>query len=256
VELIVVDQSPDRRAARALAERDPALNWRATTSGQGASVGRNAGLRLATGEVVGFPNDNSWYPGATLPELLDRFDADPGLQGLAARVTTADGRPAMLRWPAAAGPVRRTTVHRVGITPSYFLRRGPVEAVGGFDEAIGTGAPGPAQSGEDSDLLLKVLDAGGRVDFDPALVVHNDEPRDRLDRGFVTKMAGYGVGQGLLWRRHSLPPALLAGLVARKLVAAPVRAARGQALLARSDLAWARGCVSGYVASEPAGEPR
>lgn len=256
VELIVVDQSADRRAVRAIDDLGPAVSWQATTSGRGASVGRNAGLRLAAGDVVGFPNDNSWYPRATLPELLARFDAEPGLGGLSALVTTADGRPAMLRWPARAETVRPAVVHRIGITPSLFFRRALLGRVGGFDEAIGTGAPGRVQSGEDSDLLLRVLATGARIDYDPTLIVHNDEPRDRLDARFVAKMAGYGVGQGLLWRRHRLPPVLLAGLVSRKLVAAPLRAARGRRVLARSDVAWARGCLTGYRAGNAAVEPR
>jgi len=41
-------------------------------------------------------------------------------------------------------------------------------------------------------------------------------------------------------------------MLVRKLVAAPVRAVRGQRLLARADLAWARGCLSGYLRREPA----
>jgi hypothetical protein len=146
--------------------------------------------------------------------------------------------------------VQRSAVHRVAIAPSLFARRDLVGDLGGFDERMGTGAPGPAQSGEESDLLLRALDRGARIEYAEDIVVLNDEPRDRLDVRFVTKMAGYGVGQGVLWRRHALPLPLLAGLVGRKLVAAPVRAARGQRVLARSDLAWARGCVTGYLAGD------
>jgi hypothetical protein len=252
LELVVVDQSPDRRAARAVEELGLALPIRTGTSRPGASAGRNAGLALAAGDLVGFPNDNSWYPEPTLPALVTRFDAAPDLQVLAVRVETADGRPAMLRWPRRSGPLRRSTVHRVAIAPSLFARHRLVEELGGFDERIGTGAAGPAQSGEESDLLLRAMARRARIAFDASIVVLNDEPRDRLDDRFVTKMAGYGVGQGMLWRRHALPLPLLGALVARKLVAAPVRAARGQRVLARSDLAWARGCVTGYLTGDTA----
>ncbi|MDH2414175.1 glycosyltransferase [Nocardioides sp. CER19] len=251
-ELVVVDQSPDGRAVHAVEELDLAVPVRVATSRRGVSVGRNVGLTLAEGDLVGFPNDNSWYPPATLPALIDRFDGDPRPDGVMALVSTADGRPAMLRWLQRSGPVGRLTVHRAVVSPGLFLRRRLVEELGGFDERIGTGAPGPAQSGEESDLVLRALDRGARVVLDRGLVVHNDDPRDRPDDRFVTKMAGYGVGQGLLWRRHALPLPLLAALVARKLVAAPVRAAHGQRLLARSDLAWARGCVVGYLSRESA----
>jgi hypothetical protein len=248
VELVVVDQSEDGRVGDALWDADPALRWFVTTSPRGASAGRNAGLRLATGDVVGFPNDNSWYPRRTLPELLARFDADPELGGMCLPLVTGDGRPAMLRWPSQPVPVGRGNFYRTGVMPGMFFRRQLVTAAGGLDETIGTGAPGPAQSGEESDLLLRLLDRGVRVRYDPELVVHNDEPRDRVDAGFVGKMGRYGVGQGYLWRRHRLSPLLLGGLVARKGVAVPVRLVRRQWLLARADLAWARGCVAGYLA--------
>jgi hypothetical protein len=252
LELVVVDQSPERRAHRAVEELGLTVSLSTATSGRGVSAGRNAGLTLATGGVVCFPNDNTWYPEDVLPAVLARFDAVPALQGLSAMVRTADGRPVMLRWLGHGGAVRPSTVHRAVVSPGLFLRRALVEQLGGFDDRIGTGAPGPAQSGEESDLVLRALATGARIEHDPALAVHNDEPRDRIDGRFVTKMAGYGVGQGVVWRRHKLPPALLAALVARKLVAAPVRAARGQRVLARSDLAWARGCVTGYLARDVA----
>lgn len=253
VELVVVDQSPDRRALAAVegvAAELPALRWQGTTSPRGASLGRNTGLALATGDVVGFPNDNTFYAPAALPGVLDRFAADPALDVLCGRLATADGRPAMLRWAARSGPVRPGTVHRTTIVPSLFLRRALAVELGGFDERMGTGSAGPAQSGEESDLVLRALAAGHRVEYDAGLVIGNDEPRDRLDERFIVKMAGYGVGQGVLWRRHHLSALLLGGLVARKLVAAPLRAVRGQSVLARADLAWARGCVTGFLAGD------
>jgi GT2 family glycosyltransferase len=251
IELVVVDQSADQRAVRALTELAPAVTWTSTTSGRGASVGRNAGLQLATGDVVGFPNDNTWYPEGTLAALIDRFATQPDLGGLCVPLTTADGRPAMLRWATSAGPVRGRNSHRTVIAPGMFFRRALVEQAGGFDERIGTGSPGPVQSGEEPDLVFRLQARGARVDYDPAFVVHNDEPRDEIVPAFVTKMSGYGVGQGLIWRRYRLPVGVLGWLLARKLVAAPVRAVRGQRILARADLAWARGCLIGYLRREP-----
>ncbi|MCU1616856.1 MAG: glycosyl transferase, family 2 [Frankiales bacterium] len=247
LELIVVDQSADCRVVTAVGELAPAIRWRGTTSPRGASLGRNTGLRLATGDLVGFPNDNTWYPPDTLPRMVARFDENPGLGGLCVPLSTADGRPAMLRWPDRAVAVDRRNFYRTGVMPGMFFRRALVTAAGGLDETIGTGASGPAQSGEESDLLLRVLADGARVDYEPAIVVHNDEPRDRLDVSFVAKMRRYGVGQGYLWRRHHLSRALLGGLVARKAVAVPVRLARGERLLARADVAWAHGCLTGYL---------
>jgi GT2 family glycosyltransferase len=247
LELVVVDQSPDQRAIRAVSELAPTVRLCCTTSARGASLGRNVGLGLATGELVGFPNDNSWFAEPMLADIIATFDGAPELGGLCVKLITADGRPATLRWAPRAAPVRAGNCLRTAALAGMFFRRDLVMEAGGFDETIGTGSPGKAQSGEETDLLLRLLAAGHRVDYDPALTVHTDEPRDRIGPHFVTKMGGYGVGQGVVWRRHRLPVWMLAWLVSRKLVAAPLRAARGHRHLALSDLAWARGCVTGYL---------
>jgi hypothetical protein len=143
--------------------------------------------------------------------------------------------------------VDRRNIHRTAISPTLFLRRSMVDELGGFDEHIGTGAAGPAQAGEESDLVLRALAAGHLIDYEPSLTVHNAEPRDAADRAFVVKMRGYGYGHGLVWRRHALPVHQLAWTVARKGVAAVVRAPSGRSTLARADIAWARACLVGYV---------
>jgi GT2 family glycosyltransferase len=246
IEIVVVDQSPDRRCIAALEEFGPAFPWQATTSGRGASRGRNAGIPLARGDVLAFPNDNTWYDAGTAAAVIEGFDRDPGLAGLSARLVTPDGRPSQLRWPDTAQEVSRRNFYRTSIMAGLFLRRDLVRDLGGFDEEIGTGSAGWAQSGEESDVVLRALARGARIRYDPALVVRQVDTRDDPDPAFVTKMRGYGAGQGYLWRAHSLEKHRLAWVVARKLVAAPVRAATGRTVLARADLAYARGCLTGY----------
>jgi GT2 family glycosyltransferase len=247
VEVVLVDQSADERCIAALTEASPSLRWLATTSGRGVSLGRNVGLGLATGDVVAFPNDNTWYPPDSLAKALELLGARPEVSGLSGRLLTGDGRPAMLRWPAHAQRVDRRNFHRTAISPSLFLRRSVVDELGGFDEMIGTGAAGPAQAGEESDLVLRAIATGHLIDYEPSLTVHNAEPRDAADQAFVVKMRGYGYGHGHVWRMHALPVHRLVWTVVRKCVAAVVRAASRRSTLAHADLAWARACLVGYV---------
>src|SRR5690606_18493353 len=121
---------------------------------------------------------------------------------------------------------------------TFFLRRALVEAVGGFDEGLGAGSPGPFGAGEESDLVLRLLAAGARIDYDPAIVVHHDEPRSAADDAFVAKMERYGAGQGLLWRRHRASPVSVGYLLGRKAGGALVRRVRGDAVLSRADVAY------------------
>ncbi|WP_460433635.1 glycosyltransferase family 2 protein [Angustibacter speluncae] len=251
VQLVVCDQSQDQSCARVLRESGTSVAWEATTSGRGASRGRNAGLRLATAPVVAFPDDNCWFPPTTLEQALAAFDADPSLAGVSGQQQTEDGRPSMLRWLATPQPVTRTNFMRTSIMSTMVFRRAVLDEVGWFDEGLGVGSDGWLGAGEESDLLLRVLDAGGRVDYDPTLVVLQEEPRDEADAGFERKMLRYGCGNGHLWRRHGLSRAQLAWYSARKVVGSVVRAARGQRHLARADVAYLRGTWAGWTGRPP-----
>ncbi len=253
LELVLCDQAADRASTRVLEESGTAIVWSATTSGRGASRGRNAGLRIARAPIVGFPDDNCWFPVTTAEDVLAAFAAYPGLAGLSGQQQTLDGRGSMLRWAPTARPVTRTNFLHTSIMSTMFLRRAVMDEVGWFDEGVGVGAEGWYGAGEESDLLLRVLDAGGRVDYVPDVVVLQDEPRDDRDPAFVDKMLRYGCGNGHLWRVHRLSRAQLAYYSARKVAGLAVRTARGRPDLARADLAFLRGTWAGLTDRRPRG---
>jgi len=257
VELVLVDQSQDQSCAAVLdALAPPAApgtlaRTARTTSGRGASHGRNVGLGLATAPVVGFPDDNCWYPGGALRRVVETFAADPSLAGLSGRQLTEEGRPSMLRWKATAGPVTRTNFLHTSIMSTMFFSREHIDATGHFDETMGVGSFGWYGAGEESDLVLRVLAAGGAVRYDPELVVLQEEPREAPDERFVAKMLLYGCGMGNLWRLHGLSRAQLAYYAARKVAGVGVRTARGERVVARADAAYLRGLVAGLVDPPP-----
>ena len=255
VELVLCDQSAEQSCTAVLEASGTPVRWQATTSGRGASVGRNAGLRLATGPLLGFPDDNCWFPPDTLRRVVDTFAADPGLAGLSGQQRTVDGRPSMLRWQREAGPVTRGNFMRTSIMSTMFFRRSVLDRVGHFDEGMGVGSAGWYGAGEESDLLLRVLADGGRIAYDPDLVVLQDEPRDEADAAFEQKMLRYGCGNGHLWRLHRLSRRQLAWYSARKAGAVVVRSVTGKRQLARADVAYLRGTWAGWTDRRPADWP-
>lgn len=255
VELVLVDQSSTQSCVGVL-EAHPELTERlagavSTTSGLGAAHGRNVGIELATAPVLGFPDDNCWFPPTAFAQVLDRFAAQGSLQLLSGQQQTADGRPSMLRWSATPAAITRYNFLRTSIMSTMFVRRSALDRVGRFDERMGVGSAGWYGAGEESDLLLRVLDSGGLAAYDPRLVVLQDEPRDEQDPAFVGKMLRYGCGMGHLWRLHRLSRLQLVYFAARKAAAVAVRGARGQRVTARADIAYLRGLQAGFRNAPP-----
>ncbi|KUI31173.1 glycosyl transferase [Mycobacterium sp. IS-1496] len=247
VEFILVDQSPDQSCAALVDGFGLPGPHRVTTSGLGVSTGRNAGTPLARAPIVAYPDDNCWYPPGTFRSVIEKFAVRTDLSGVTGMQVTEAGVPSMLRWLPEPTTVTRRNFIRTSVSSTIFLRRDALPSPTPFDEGVGVGSPGRRGAGEESDLLLRLIASGHTVEYRPEIRVLQDDDRDQITAAFVDKMAKYGVGQGYLWRRHSLPVSALAYYSARKIAGAGVRAARGQTLHARADLAFVRGQVAGWL---------
>ena len=135
---------------------------------QGAGGGRNMGWRAATAPVVAFTDDDcrptrGWLAAGT--RALERAGTDAFVVG--PTEPDPDERELLLR------PFSRSmqvTEPRFFETCNIFYRRADLEALDGFDEHFGIG-------GEDTDLALRLLDAGRTpVWADDALVHHQVRP--------------------------------------------------------------------------------
>ncbi|WP_232547778.1 glycosyltransferase family 2 protein [Propioniciclava soli] len=247
VEVVLADQSAGRAASERLkAVATPGIDVRYTTSPLGVSRGRNAALALARGRIVAFPDDNITYAPDALATVLALLEARPTLAAVTGRQVTADGRDSMLRWLRHPTPLTRDNWTRTAIASTMFIRRDVLDVVGGFAEDIGTGSGGYVGAGEESDLLLRILQAGGEIAYDPSIRVVQPDPADEPDPSYVRKMRLYGRGQGYLVRRHRLSiPALLA-LMGRKLLAVPIMLALRRTVRAKSQASFVVGIVEGW----------
>ena len=175
IELIVVDQSPgETTPTRLLLEGYPfAFPCRYTKSSVGVSHGRNIGLSLASGNYVMFPDDDAWFSGDMLSKALGYLEHNLDRDGFCARLCAADGSNSMLRWSPRAQLVTHRNHHRTSIGSVMLFRRLTALHVGGFDESMGPGAGGWLGSCEDADFLLRAIEAGAAVWYDPDAVVHH-----------------------------------------------------------------------------------
>jgi len=171
----------------------------------GVARGRNdaAAALSARCDVLGFPNDDCLFPPATIEQVSHAFAGPQSPAVVAGTLLDASGP--RMRLPAAGTALDRRTVWRA-IEPAMWVRREVYEGIGGIRDDLGTGSDSPWQSGDGTDLLLRIMADGGSVRSRPDIVVSGrGERRDLTPDAFVAKHRAYARGTGYVFRLHSYP---------------------------------------------------
>ena len=171
-EVVVVDSASTRADAVEAAVRAGVRVVRCEEPG--ASRARNAGAAATTAPIVAFTDDDcAPRPGWT--QAIAAALADPARAFVTGRVVpdAVDG--------AVVSVLDDTTSRRLcwpddpagmGHGANAAFRRGWLEEVRGWDELMGAGAP--LRGGEEQDLFLRIMHAGGEGRFEPAVeVIHH-----------------------------------------------------------------------------------
>ena len=101
------------------------------------------------------------------------------------------------------------------ISFTLFLRRDVVARVGPFDERLGLGSGTPWSSGEELDYVLRAIQSGARIVYDPDLTVTHARKRHTGVRssgrsGTATVRASDGCCDATA-TTHEPPPACCSG---------------------------------------------
>lgn len=242
--VIVVDQNDDDRLVPVLA-RHSALEIEHLRSSLGLSHARNVALAIAGADIVAFPDDDCTY----VPDLLERavrlLDERPDLSGVTGILVGDDGTTSE-RWPTER---RLLDVHNVwhggGCSGTLFLRRPLVERIGGFDEQMGFGSGNPWELGEETDVLVRALLAGARIEQEPSLVVTHVE-RSYTGDELLAYARRTGGGIGYVLGKNRVPLRVAIRMAVRPLGGMAVSLARGDAETRRYHRQILRWRVAGY----------
>ncbi len=157
---LVVSETGDSGAAAALAEVEVLSTRLVPVPGGGKSRQLNAGTAVTTAPILLFTDDDCRVP-TSWPDAMAAALADDSVAiafGPVAGLTHAPGADGATMAPPPGEAPLPTWSYAHGA--SFAVRRSAFEAVGGFDERLGPGAPA---HGEEHDLLLRLREAGWRA---------------------------------------------------------------------------------------------
>jgi GT2 family glycosyltransferase len=245
--VILVDQNADRRLERIVDRHAYRISITKTVSPPGLSRARNVGLQLLTGAVVAFPDDDCVYPSGLLEQVGDLLDRHTEWDGVTGRTIDATGASSFLVWPKGATLVTRRNVWRTAVATTIFLRREVVEQVGGFDESLGAGAGTHWESGEETDFILRALEGGSTIRYEPSVSVFHESPQPDSASDSTRKAYLTGMGNSRVLRKHNYPAWFAAYRVLQLAGGAIYLLVRGRVPLARFYAAMARGRIRGWL---------
>lgn len=204
-ELIVVDQNPDDRLVPVLAYARAAgmavRHVRQLEPNQ--CLARNAGLALASMDLVAFPDDDCWYEPETIESVIACMSAADAPDGLLVRWVEQDPRGAPEHVLDGTKWRSFREVHASAIT--QFFRRELIESVGGFDSHLGLHSW--FGGGEETDLMFRVLASGAVIRYSPMPLVHHPFNHWRIGadlRSACRKSRSRSRGTGALYAKHRL----------------------------------------------------
>jgi glycosyltransferase involved in cell wall biosynthesis len=244
-EVLIVDQNPDERLAPLLALH-PSLGIRHLRSERGLSRARNAGLRIARGEIIAIPDDDCWYPKGLLASVAEWFDSHAEFGLLFTALRTAENTLSGPKTPVTARRCSKSDVSTcLAASAALFMRGSVAAAVGGFNEDLGIGANSKYQAAEERDYVLRAHQLGFEFWYDPAFTVHHP-PFGSIERLKKTTYT-YALSEGCLQRMYRYPLHKVGSDLIRSFGGAAVRLCQGDLFHASVYVLRGTGQLVGYI---------
>ncbi len=193
LEILVVDNVPADERTRQATEELPGVRY-VREPRVGLDFARNRALREATGEILAFLDDDAIADRFWLDGLYEAIHENPDAAGITGLVLPYElATPAQILFERRGGFRRgfqkirfhRTSPHNhlypcgagnFGAGANMAFRRDVLLELGGFDEALDTGAPLPG--GGDLDIFYRVVRAGYPMAYEPRFLAFHEHRRE------------------------------------------------------------------------------
>lgn len=184
-EIIFVDQSKDNKTKTVLSRYEKKINIiYLHTSKKGLSHARNIGLAYATGDILGFPDDNCSYIEDSLIKVVRSFSDNKKLSCLIGKCHNQSG---FIYNKKRA--ISTFNFFNLANSNTIFVKKRNLE----FNEDFGVGAK--YFSSEDAIYVLNIILEKGLCIYDPKLIVFHEVPHISLIENDKIKKYSFGAGR-------------------------------------------------------------
>ncbi|MCH7584942.1 MAG: glycosyltransferase family 2 protein [Acidobacteria bacterium] len=211
-DVVVVDNAPSSDETRRMVEDrygdEPRVRYLRQDK-LGLARAHNHGVEAAEGSILAFTDDDVVVDEEWLSNIVDAF-GDPAVGCVTGRIAPLALETPSQRWlESYAGfskgverrvfdlnghrpddPLFPYTAGQLGSGANMAFRADVLEAMGGFDPALGAGSG--AYGGDDLAAFFEVVTRGYRLVYEPAALVNHEHHRDEAALRRV--MFGYGAG--------------------------------------------------------------
>jgi len=194
-EIILINQgSPDINIKRLFEQSD----WQLIecNSQIPLSVARNKGMEIYRGKLIGFPDDDCWYPPGFIDGIIEKFDQYELYEAICVSVfdpiqnKTYGKRPIDL-----CCDLNFKNVIQLPVSVGIFVRTAIIKKIAlRFNETLGAGTF--YGGGEETAFVCSVLKSGARVIYDGSLSVYHE--LDDYSQISLEKVKKYSMGYGYI----------------------------------------------------------
>lgn len=197
-ELIVIDQNADDRVTKILTQYTELLNILHAQRPPGLSSAKNAGLHLASGLYVMFPDDDCWLPDTLLDDVL-RLLEEKKSDFVCFTARDSNGLE-IIPFAKGQGWATRHSIWRQCCAISFMSKTSILRKCGGFHTDFGLGSKWP--SGEDMELPIRMLNLGYCGYYSSQLFIYHPASSALPPQEQVKRVKKYAPATGRIWQIH------------------------------------------------------
>lgn len=189
IELIIVDQNDTDLLRDIIRKYENMLNLKhLEVNFKGLSKSRNYGIKYASGEIIGFPDDDCWYEKDTLKNIEKSFNKNLDSEIILGKILDQYDNLCYMK-DSNKSLINKISYRYRANSNNIFVRNSDKLK---FDENFGIGAKYPAS--EDTDLIYTYLRENKKIIYDNNIIVRHPNVDYNIISEEKVKLYSYGYG--------------------------------------------------------------